>query len=160
MELSVGMGEMMVAESPSLLRAVGIGSCIAVILYDESSAIGGLAHVVLPCMAESKDKSNPARFIDVAVDMMKGEMKKQNARIQHIKAKIFGGANMFPEIILSDSSMDIGRRNISAIRKELKKHKIDIIAEEVGDNYGRSILFDTEDGSVIVKAAHISDRKY
>ena len=160
MESTVGMGEMMVAESPSLLRAVGIGSCIAVILYDSSSAVGGLAHVVLPYMEESRDKSNPARFVDVAIDMMKDEMKRQDARIQHIKAKIFGGANMFPEIIFSDSTMDIGRRNISAIRKELKKHKIDIIAEEVGDNYGRSILFNTKDGSVIVKTAHIGDRKY
>ena len=160
MELSVGMGEMMVAESPSLLRAVGIGSCIAVILYDESSAVGGLAHVVLPCVAESHNKSNPTRFVDVAIDMMKDEMKKQNARIGHVKAKIFGGANMFPEIIFTDSTMDIGRRNILAIRKELKKHEIDIIAEDVGDNYGRSVLFNIEDGSVIVTTAHIGDRKY
>ncbi len=39
MESTVGMGEIMVAESPNLLRAVGIGSCIAVTLYDRGITI-------------------------------------------------------------------------------------------------------------------------
>ncbi len=67
---------------------------------------------------------------------------------------------MFPEIISSDSTMDIGRRNISAVREELEKHNIEIIAEEVGDRIGRTVLFDTEDGSVVVKTAHNGEKKY
>ena len=38
-ELTVGMGEVMVAESPHVLRCIGIGSCIAVALYDRAVAI-------------------------------------------------------------------------------------------------------------------------
>jgi len=160
MESTVGMGEIMVAESPNLLRAVGIGSCIAVALYDKDATIGGLAHIVLPCMEEASNKSHPARFTDAAIGMMIDQMKRQGARIQHIMAKIFGGANMFPEIISSDSTMNIGRRNISAVREELERHNIEIIAEEVGDNIGRTVLFDTEDGSVVVKTAHNGEKKY
>ncbi len=154
------MGEIMVAESPNLLRSVGIGSCIAVTLYDRDTAIGGLAHIVLPCIEEAHNKSHPARFSDVAIGMMIDEIKKQGARIQNVRAKIFGGANMFPEIISSDSTMDIGRRNISAVREELEKHNIEIIAEEVGDDIGRTVLFDTRDGSVVVKTAHNGEKKY
>ncbi len=160
MESTVGMGEIMVAESPNLLRSVGIGSCIAVTLYDRAHTIGGLAHIVLPCIEEAHNKSHPARFSDVAICMMIDEMKRQGAHIQYVRAKIFGGANMFPEIISSDSTMDIGKRNISAARKELKKHNIDIIAEEVGDHIGRSVLFNTSDGSVAVKGVHTKAKKY
>ncbi len=160
MESTVGMGEIMVAESPNLLKAVGIGSCIAVMLYDRDTTIGSLAHIVLPCIEEAHNKSHPARFTDVAIGMMIDEMKRQGAHIQYIRAKIFGGANMFPEIISSDSTMDIGKRNISAVREELKKHNIEIIAEEVGDHIGRTVLFNTEDGSVVIKTAHNGEKKY
>ncbi len=160
MESTVGMGEIMVAESPNLLRSVGIGSCIAVTLYDRDTTIGGLAHIMLPCVEEALNKSHPARFIDAAIGMMINQMKRRGARIQDVKAKIFGGANMFPEIISADSTMNIGRRNISAVREELEKHNIDIIAEEVGDHIGRSLLFDTSDGSVVVKTAHNGRKKY
>ncbi len=160
MESTVGMGEIMVEESPNLLRSVGIGSCIAVTLYDRDATIGGLAHIELPCVEEARNKSNPARFSDVAIGMMIDQMKKQGAHIQDVRAKIFGGANMFPEIISTDSMMDIGKRNISAAREELERHNIDIVAEEVGDNFGCSVLFNTEDGSVVVKTVHNDEKKY
>lgn len=159
-ELTVGMGEVMVAESPHLLRAVGIGSCIAVALYDRASAIGGLAHIMLPRIAEALDKSYPARYTDAAVVMMVDEMRKRCESIRHLKAKVFGGANMFSEIISPDSTMDIGRRNITAVRDELKKHGIEIVAEDVGDHVGRSVLFDTRDGSVVVRTVNIGEKKY
>ena len=92
--------------------------------------------------------------------MMIDQMQKQGARIPHISAKIFGGANMFSEIISSDSTMDIGKRNISAVREELERRDIEIIAEDVGDHIGRSVLLDTSDGSVVVKTVNIGEKKY
>ncbi len=159
-EITVGIGEIKVTESPHVLRIVGLGSCIAVVLYDSSTRIGGLAHVMLPYIEESHDKSNPTRFSDIAVAMMIEEMERRGARTQEIKAKIFGGSNMFPEIIFSNSSMDIGKRNILSVKEELKKFNIQIAASDVGDNMGRTVLFDTGDGSVIVKTAHLEWRKY
>ncbi len=160
MESTVGMGEIMVAESPHLLRAVGVGSCMAVALYDRDTSIGGLAHIMLPCIEDTLDKSCPARYTDAAIGMMIDQMQRRGASIQHVKAKIFGGANMFSEIISSDSTMDIGKRNISAVREELEKRDIEILAEDVGDHIGRSVLFDTSDGSVVVKTVNIGEKKY
>ncbi len=160
MELTVGMGEAVVTQSPDLLRAVGIGSCIAVALYDRNTSIGGLAHVMLPCIEEANDKSDPARFTDVAIGMMIEEMKDRGAYIHDVSAKIFGGANMFPEIIPTNSTMNIGERNISAAREELQKYDIEITVEDVGDHVGRTVLFDTGDGSVIVKTVCNGKKKY
>ncbi len=160
MEITIGIGEIKVAEPPHALRTLGIGSCVAVALYDKNTRIGGLAHVLLPYIEESPDTSNPARFTDVAVGMMIDEMERRGARAQDIRAKIFGGSNMFPEIISSNSTMDVGKRNILAVKGELKRHHIQIVASEVGGHIGRTVLFDTGDGSVIVKTAHLELRKY
>ena len=160
MEITVGMGEIKIARPPDLLVAIGLGSCVAVALYDNKTKTGGLAHVVLPCIGEAHDKSHPLKFTDVAIDKMLGLMKNYGAGIDNLKAKIFGGANMFPEIIRSSSSMDIGKRNVQATRNELDKNHITIEAEEVGDHMGRTVLIDPEDGSVVVKTARVEVRKY
>lgn len=160
MEIHVGMGEIRVAKPPHLLTAVGLGSCMAVALYDKEVKIGGLAHIVLPYMKEAKSKSFSTRFSDAAISRMIEEMRKEGANQRNIKAKIFGGANMFPEIIYPNSIMDVGKRNILAVKEELKNHNIEIIAEEVNQDFGRSIFFDTRDGSVLVKTAHLEQRKY
>lgn len=154
------MGEIKVTNSPHLLRAVGLSSCVAVALYDKDSSIGGLAHLMLPYFEEAHDRSNPTRFADVAISMMIDEIKNRGGQIQNIKAKIFGGANMFPGIIFSDSNMDVGKRNILAVREELKKHNIEIIASDIGGHIGRTILFDTREGSVVVKSVPSEAKKY
>jgi chemotaxis protein CheD len=156
----VGMGEIKVTESPNIISAVGLGSCIAVTLYDKFTKIGGLAHVVLPSIKEANDSSNPIRFADVAIGVMITDMKRLGANIQFMSAKIFGGANMFPDIIFSHSPMDVGKRNIEAVRKELKKHNISIVASEVGDHIGRTVIFNISDGSVVVKTARFESRRY
>jgi chemotaxis protein CheD len=160
MGIAVGMGEIKVTESPHLLKAIGIGSCVAVALYDRENRIGGLAHVMLPCFGEARDKSNPTKFTDIAIAMMIDEMKRRGAKPHNMIAKIFGGANMFPEIISSDSAMDIGKRNVLAVREQLEGYNIHIIASEVGGHIGRTVIFDTGDNSVTVKTANSEERTY
>ena len=160
METSVELGEIEVTESPHILMAVGIGSCVAVTLYDTNTRIGSFAHIMLPYMEEAHDKSHPAKFADVAISMMINEIKTRGAQIQNLEAKIFGGANMFPDIISADSTMDVGKRNILAVREELERHNIRIAASEAGDHIGRTVSFDTKDGSVVVKSVHSGARKY
>ncbi len=159
MEISVGIGEIKVVDNNCFLKAIGLGSCIALALYDENTGIAGLAHFLLPSIDESHDKANPSRFIDRGLKKMIDEMKKMGAQPNGLKAKIFGGANMFPDIIFSDSPMDIGQRNIQAVREELKKYSINIIAEELGGHTGRSVIFDTKDGTVVVNTIHDLTRK-
>ena len=43
-----GIGEMKIAHNPGLLIVTGIGSCIALVLYDKYVKVGGIAHIMLP----------------------------------------------------------------------------------------------------------------
>lgn len=47
-EFIVGMGRFIVSNNPSTLTALGLGSCIGLILYDKVNKVGGMAHVMLP----------------------------------------------------------------------------------------------------------------
>ena len=44
----VGISELEAARAPGTLGALGLGSCVAVILHDGHARIGGLAPVLLP----------------------------------------------------------------------------------------------------------------
>ena len=158
--IEVGTAEMAVSQAPCILKGSTLGSCVAIILYDPIVKIGGLAHIELPAPETSSDKANKAKFATTAIEELFSHMERKGARRQNIIAKIVGGADTFPEIIPSDSTIDVGNRNILAAREELKRHNIEIIAEEVGDHIGRTVLFDTTVGSVVVKTPNLGERKY
>jgi len=153
MEISVRMGEIKITHPPHLLKTVGLGSCMAVILHDPVVRVGSLAHVVLPLLMESFDTTNPDKFSDMAIKKMINKMQDFGSMVHNISAQIFGGANMFPDIIAHGSDMDIGQRNIIAVKNELQLQNINIIREDVGGNLGRTVIFDTQDGQVEVRTA-------
>jgi len=79
---------------------------------------------------------------------MVNEMKHKGC--EHLVAKIAGGAHMFKDLMETET-MDIGKRNYEAVREELSKLGIPIIAHETGGFIGRTIRFNTVTGKMIVK---------
>jgi len=149
---NVGLAEIKTAKGPHIFTTTPLGSCVAVILYDELMKIGSIAHILLPDIKLAKAKKNRAKFANTAVEIMLKEMTDLGAVKRRVKAKIVGGANMFPNIN-QGSGMHIGARNIAALKDELKKRKIMLIAEDIGGNYGRSVEFFIETGVVRTKSA-------
>ena len=113
---------------------------------------------MLPYIEGSHDRSDPERFADVAIDMMVDKMKRAGSCIRNLEAKIFGGGNMFPGTISSGSDMDIGRKNVLAVREELGRLGIRIAAEDVGGDIGRTVRLDTHDGSVVTRTVYVEGR--
>ena len=149
--IHIGMAEYKVATNPAKLMSIGLGSCIGVALYDALNKIGGLAHALLPRASDGIDVLRPAKYADTAISLMLARMEEQGSIYRNIKAKIFGGAHMFPNL-KSTELMNIGKSNIVAVKHELGKRELEIAAEDTGGNSGRSILFDLRDGSVRVKS--------
>ncbi len=134
------------------LTCVGLGSCVALVLHDPQKKIGALAHIMLPSRNGSKADAGPGKFADSSVEVMTREMQCLGASKHRLRAKLFGGANMFPWVG-SRLPGSIGERNIHAVKEELKKSKIKIVSEDVGGHLGRTIVFDSQDGSVQVRYA-------
>jgi len=94
--------------------------------------------------------TNQVKFADLAIPMLVEDMIKKGARLRNMTAKIAGGASMFN---FSDKSiiMDIGNRNGIAVKNALKILAIPILAEDVGGNKGRTLIFDTESGILSIR---------
>jgi chemotaxis protein CheD len=145
----VGIAEYKATQSPNRLTAYGLGSCVGIVLYDQYTKVGGLAHIMLPSSRFYSQVALPGKFADTAIDALLTEMKNLGCRRERLFSKIVGGANMFS--LISQSAVPIGLRNVAAVREELKKREIPILAEQVGGTSGRTVIFDLVSGRVEIR---------
>ncbi|MBI4378185.1 MAG: chemotaxis protein CheD [Nitrospinae bacterium] len=160
MIIQVEMGEGVVMESPHIIKSVGLGSCVAVMLYDSKIKIGGLAHVMLPnsnhINYNNSHISFPYQSADTAIETLLKEMKRMAPLTKNIVARMAGGARMFSHY--EGLIAGIGVQNIMSIRELLRRERIPLISEDTGGDHGRSVEFHLDSGSVIVKAIGREDR--
>jgi chemotaxis protein CheD len=156
-EIRVKVAECAVGRDDQTLITIGLGSCVAIMLYDDAARIGGLAHTLLPDESMARDRSNPAKFPASAVAMLLAEMTRLGADVRRVRAKLVGGASMFANLIPA-GSIQIGDRNIAAARQALAARGIPITAEDLGSDHGRSVHFFLEDGRVEVRSLKKGNR--
>jgi chemotaxis protein CheD len=136
------------------LVTVGLGSCIAILLYDAEARIGGMAHILLPSPALSRKDSNPAKFPQTAVPRLLELMGADGAKPQRITARLAGGASMFAALA-PPGTIQMGERNLVAARQVLNTHRLPLVGEAVGGDFGRTVRFHVCDGRVqISTVAH------
>ncbi len=156
LEIRVKVAELAAADSGTL-STIGLGSCVAIALHDPVARVGGLAHVLLPNEAMSRDRSNPAKFPTTAVPLLLEQMARLGASVERVRAKIVGGASMFGNLI-PPGGINIGERNVTSVREVLAVAGVPIVAEDTGSDYGRSVYFFVEDGRVEVRSLRKGSR--
>lgn len=146
--INVGIADIEIASSPDILRTV-LGSCVGICLYDKENKIGCLSHIMLPVINERA--TNKKKYADTAIPLMIEEMTSRGSDMSKVTAKIAGGATMFK---ISGNSMmgEIGKNNIKKVREVLDSLHIEITAEDVGGDYGRTIDFYTENGTLKIRS--------
>ncbi len=148
--IKVGMADLKVAQHPSVLTTLGLGSCIGIALYDCKSKTIGMAHIMLPSSQIALAQTNRAKFADTGILDLVSEMKKLGSEVRNLVAKIAGGAQMFA-FTSNNESMKIGLRNADATKAMLMELGIPLLAEDTGGNCGRTIEFSSENGMMMVK---------
>ena len=149
--IKVGMADLNICHSPDAITTLGLGSCIGIALYDPSTKIGGLAHIMLPDSTKMRNNSNIAKFADTGIEELLNRMIKAGAVKSRLVAKIAGGAKMFEVSGLSDIG-NVGQRNAEASRAKLKQLGIRLIAEDTGLNYGRTVELHCDNGDYYIKS--------
>ena len=84
------------------------------------------------------------------------QMEKLGAKKARMVAKIAGGATMFTFQGKNDM-MQVGDRNVEAVKKKLKEISIPILAQDTGKNYGRTVTFYPETGEFHIRAVGKSE---
>ena len=152
--LVVGLGEARVLKAgPSLahddaLVAFGLGSCVALCLWDAESAIAGMAHVVQPG-ADPHGVANP-RFARNALPALMALMRAAGATAdpRRLVARLAGGA----QVLIMDparASARVGDANAQAIREVLTEAGVFVAGCDLGGSQGRSVWFDPREGGRI-----------
>jgi chemotaxis protein CheD len=152
--VKVGIADMNIVKSPDSIRTSGLGSCVGVVLYDESRKIAGLIHVMLPDSSLSRTETiNVAKFADTGISAMIEQLKLEGVQPFKLKAKIAGGAQMF-QFTSSRDTMRIGPRNVEAVKEYLLKSKVPLISEDTGGTSGRTIEFDPSTGVLNIRTVN------
>ncbi len=146
----VPMGEFAVAANVGRLAALGLGSCVAVLMHDAERRVGGLVHVLLPSQSHSRIRDKPARSAETAVPLLVEKVLEAGGVRDHIVGRLIGGACMFADLMAS-GKVHIGERNLAACRLALSAQNIPVVAEAVGGESSRSVWFDIENGVVTVR---------
>ena len=149
--IKVGMADLNVCVSPNAITTLGLGSCVGIVLYDPVKRIAGMVHIMLPDSTKILNNENKAKFADTGIDLLIKRMIEIGADRRALIAKIAGGAQMFAFSNNSDM-MRIGERNVEATKLKLAQLGISIKAEDTGANYGRTIEFYPENGSLLIKS--------
>lgn len=148
----VGIGEIGISTDPSdIIKTMALGSCVAVIFTAPKLGAYGMAHVALPDskIGSERAKSLPGYFADRAIGHLINQFKKLGVtRSSELVIKLVGGASiMDPKGIFN-----IGKRNVLTIRKLLWIHRLGARAEDVGENFSRTVWIELKSGKVFVSS--------
>jgi chemotaxis protein CheD len=154
----VAMGHMIVTNaSNDVLVAYGLGSCVALCVYDPVIRVGGMLHALLPAQpgANSVDRT-PTKFVDPGALMLIDELIDRGCRRSRLAVYLCGGAQMVN--IPDEASLNIGERNIKAAEQILRVEKLRIKARATGGGNGRTVRLYMATGQVTVRSLGQSEQ--
>ncbi len=151
--IAVGLGEARAlrahpATEGQSLVAYGLGSCVAICLFDPGLNVAGMAHVVLPG-ADPTGAPNPkfARSaLPALLALMRGEGASADPRRYIVK--LAGGAQVLA-IGGTGSLPRIGDQNARAVQEALEAVGMSVHAADLGGGRGRTVWLDPRDGGHI-----------
>ena len=146
----IGMGEIHISNIQStVLSCIGLGSCVAVCLYDRQAKVGGMVHVVLP-RNNGTTNDNRAKFADSAVPLMLEKIRKKGGETKRLIAKIAGGAHMTIAPGLKNT-FKTGEHNIAEVIAALEREGIPLKGNDTGGNRGRTVHMYLDTGRITVR---------
>lgn len=149
MRLDVGIGEWKVSsKQDDVIKTYALGSCVAVITWDQKNGVAGLIHIALPESKVNPGKAErlPGYFADTGLPLFIKDMERKGAEKRNIRVRVTGGASIMDE----NRNFDIGRRNTIAVKRFLWKNGLGVIREDTGGNRSRTVAVEVSNGTVTV----------
>ena len=142
--IDVQTGQVEGGHGKVVLRAIALGSCLAIVLYDPARKNGAMAHVMLPGKAPAQ--TGPAertKYATDAIDALIEIMTQMGSEKNDFCVAIIGGAN-----VLKRENDTIARDNVESNLRILKEKKLNVVARHVGGYERSNASIDLEKGIV------------
>jgi chemotaxis protein CheD len=154
--ICVGMGEGIIASrADAVLVAPGLGSCVAVVVHARRPLVGGMAHIMLP-RAFGQGHA-PFKFADTAIPALLAALEEGGVSPAAIRICLVGGARMFE--MGPGSPLNLGERNVEAIREVLRQRGLRVHAEDVGGCVSRTVTLHVGSGRITVRSGAGEERE-
>lgn len=147
----VRLADLQIGTAGDILVTVGLGSCVAIVLYDPVARVGGMAHVLLPSPALTRHDPNPGRTPQTAVPRLLELIGQRGGSPRRLTGRLVGGASMFAALA-PPGTVQMGDRNVVASREALSASGIPLTGEAVGGDYGRTARLMVADGTLQVSS--------
>lgn len=138
-QVVVRVGELRLAHAGEIIVTYGLGSGVALVLYDPSLRIGGVLHAMLSGPSSGAVDA-PAKFVDSGADALLKELYAEGASRARLLAAVAGGATP------GGGLLQTGTKNLTVLKKVLWKHGIAHKGMDVGGRSVRALTLDCGTG--------------
>jgi chemotaxis protein CheD len=149
--LIVGVGDCRVSADPHAdIVTYALGSCIAVVIWDPVTKVGGLLHFMLPDSSVDRisgGRDNPYRYADTGTPMLFRTAYQQGAEKRRLLVRLAGGA----AVVDDEGVFNIGKRNYAVLRKILWKAGVMVHGEDVGGSNSRTVRLEVGTGRFFIR---------
>lgn len=140
--IDVATGVVKIACKKSTLKTSPLGSCVAVIAYDKTTKIGGIAHIMLPGFAPAKcEEAN--KYAENAIKNLLLLLNSEGVDKANIKISLVGGAN-----VLRKKENDIAKHLIKNTFEIMKKYDLTVDKTHLGGYERRNASLHLDTGRV------------
>lgn len=136
---NVDTGEVKVSSEAGILQSVALGSCVAVVVYERTSKVGGIAHIMLP--GRSPSPKGNTKYAEDAIDALLGSIRNLGTNMDNLELCIVGGANVLRR-------GDIPDMVIESVLGYLGTGQMEWQGMRIGGFERRSVFLDVMTGNV------------
>jgi len=142
-------GDYYVARAGEFIATV-LGSCVSACIRDRRLRRGGMNHFMLPgALREGGDRHGGARevarFGNVAMEQLIGALLRLGGRREDLELKLVGGGHVL------DAMLDVGARNVEFVRQYVRRERLRVVGEDLGEGCARKVIYDPASGHARVK---------
>lgn len=141
-------GEFYITRSDELIATV-LGSCVSACIRDKMLGLGGMNHFMLPHTDSDEIRCNDSsmRYGSFAMEQLINEILKLGGHRERLEIKLTGGG----KILSSSNINDIGDMNVCFVRQYLNQEGLATLAEDLGGDQPRKVLYQPTSGRLRVK---------
>lgn len=125
------------------IKTTPLGSCVAVIAYDKTTHIGGIAHIMLPGKSIKENKLEENKYAENAIANLFFNLNMLGALEHNIEVCLVGGAN-----VLRREKDTIAENLIFCILEIIERKKIPIKKTSLGGYERRMAMLNIHSGVV------------
>jgi len=153
--VDVQIGEVKASKEEVVLTSKAIGSCVAVVAYDATKGVGGIAHIMLPGAAPvNRDSIEKTKYAADAIETLLARMAQLGSNNGDIRVALVGGGN-----VLDRADDTICRDNLDSTLEFLLRNNLAVTAKAVGGTSRRSVSLDVKEGVVFYTEGNGVERR-